>query len=70
MLRKLLTKYNPLYVKSLGGIRDTRCIPKHNKSNTHQANIQHKLNGEKLKTIPLKPGTERLTVHSLPTYLI
>ena len=38
-------------------IRDTRGITKHNNGNLHQANSQHKLNGEKLKTVPLKSGT-------------
>jgi hypothetical protein len=30
----------PLHVKSLGEIRDMRCIPKHNKSNIQQANLK------------------------------
>ena len=44
----------PFMFKSLGEIRDTRQLPKHNKCNTKQANRQHKYNGEKLKAIPLK----------------
>jgi hypothetical protein len=36
---------------------DTRSIPKHNKGNIQQANI--KLNGEKLKVIPLKSETRQ-----------
>lgn len=40
-------------------IRDTRDITKHNNGNLHQVNRQHKLNGEKLKTIPLKSDTRK-----------
>lgn len=32
----------PLHAKSLGWIRDARHIPKLNKENIHQDNIQHK----------------------------
>lgn len=45
---------------SLGEIRDTRDIPKHNKGNLQQASIASiKLNGEKLKTILLTSGTRQ-----------
>ena len=52
---------------SLGEIRDTRDIPKHNKDNLQQASIASiKLNGEKLKTILLTSGTRQ---GSLPPFL-
>ena len=44
-----------LHIKSLGEIRDTRPIPKHNKANT-QPITNSKLNGEKLKAISWKSG--------------
>jgi hypothetical protein len=44
-------------VKSLGDIRDSKSIPKHNKSNILQTNSHIKSNGDKLKAIPLKSGT-------------
>jgi hypothetical protein len=58
MLKKILTKSSTQSNKSLGKIKNSRPIPKHNKSiyNKPVANI--KLNGEKLKAIPLKSGTE------------
>ena len=44
-----------IHVKSLGNIRNSRPIPKHNKSNLLQTNS--KLNGEILEAIPLKLGS-------------
>ncbi|KAL6084019.1 hypothetical protein STEG23_029934 [Scotinomys teguina] len=48
---------HPFMMKGLGESRNTGDIPKHNKGNLQQANI--KLNGEKLKAIPLKSGTRQ-----------
>jgi hypothetical protein len=46
----------PLHDKSLGKIRNSRPIPKHNKCNIQQTS---KLIGEKLEAIPLKSGTRK-----------
>jgi hypothetical protein len=54
MLKKPLIKYTPLHAKSIGEIRNSKSIPKYNESNI-QKQIA-KLNGEKLKAIPLKSG--------------
>jgi hypothetical protein len=54
-----LTKYNTPYVKSLAKIRNSRPIPKHNKSNIQQTNSQIKLNREELEVISLKSGTRQ-----------
>ena len=55
MLKNPRQSPSPLHDKSLGEIRDTRNIHKHNKINIQQANSQHQA-GEKLKVIPLKSG--------------
>jgi hypothetical protein len=57
MLRKHLKNPTPLHDRSLGTIKNSRPIPKHNKSNTQQTSI--KLNVEKLEAIPLKSGTRQ-----------
>ena len=54
-----MTKSNTCHNKGLREIRDTRTIPKHNKSNIQQADSQHQVNGEKLKVNPLKLGTRQ-----------
>jgi hypothetical protein len=59
MLSKHWTKSNNLHDKSLGKIRNSRPIPKHNKSNILQTCSQHQTNGEKLQAIPLKSGTRQ-----------
>ena len=61
MLKKNMQQNpTPLRDKGLGEIRDTRNIPKHNKSNIQQAHSSAiKLNGEKLKAIPLKSGSRK-----------
>jgi hypothetical protein len=41
-------------------IRNSRTIPKHNKSNIHQTSSNIKLNGEKLEAIPLKLGNAQV----------
>jgi hypothetical protein len=46
-------------VKSIGEIRDTRHIPKHNKNNIQQASSQYQANIKKLKAILLKSGTKQ-----------
>jgi hypothetical protein len=46
-----------LHDKSLGKIRNSRPIPKHNKSNLQQTSSQHQTKWEKLEAIPLKSGT-------------
>ena len=56
MLIKPLTKYNTPHAKSIGDIKNSKSIPKYNKSNIQQANPNIKLNGEKLEVIPLKSG--------------
>jgi hypothetical protein len=56
MLRKHLTKPKSIHDKSLGKIRNSRPILKHNKHRTQQT---IKLNGEKLEEIPLKSGTRK-----------
>ena len=64
MTKPLKKNTIPLHVKSIGEIRNTRSIPKHNKSKPI-ANI--KLNGKKLEAIPLKSGTRQEC--PLPAYL-
>jgi hypothetical protein len=56
-----------LHDKSLGKIRNTRYILKHNKVNLQQAYTLHEINGEKLKIIPLKSGTKK-AVHFFHIY--
>jgi hypothetical protein len=46
-----------LHDKSIGKIRNSRPIPKLNKSNISKPVANIKLNGKKLKAIPLKSGT-------------
>ena len=48
-----------IHDKSLGKIRNSRPIPKHDTSNLQQTSSQHQLNGEKLEAIPLKSGTRQ-----------
>jgi hypothetical protein len=48
---------HPLHVKSIGKIRNSRLIPKHNKAIYHKPIVNIKLNGEILEGIPLKLGT-------------
>jgi hypothetical protein len=50
MLNKHLKNTTALCVKSIGEIRNSRPIPKHNTQQT---------NGEILEAIPLKPGTRQ-----------
>jgi hypothetical protein len=58
MLRKHLTK--PITDKGLGKIRNSRPVPKHDKSNLCIKPVAYiKVNGEKLETIPLKSGTRQ-----------
>jgi hypothetical protein len=45
-------------VQSIGEIRNSRPIPKHNKSNLLQTNSQYQ-NGDILEAIPLKSGTRQ-----------
>jgi hypothetical protein len=49
----------PIHDKSLAKIRNSRPIPKHNKSNIQKAVANIKLNGEKLEAIPVKSGTRQ-----------
>ena len=56
MLKKSLTKFN---THSLKEIMDTRNIPKHNKAIYSKPTVNIKLNGEKLKGIPIKSGTRQ-----------
>ena len=49
----------PIHDKSLGKIRNSRPIPKHDKSNLQQTSSQHQINGQKLEAIPLKSGTRQ-----------
>jgi hypothetical protein len=48
-----------LHSKIIGGIRNSRSIPKYNKNNIHKPTANIKLNGEKFETIPLKAGTRQ-----------
>ena len=60
MLKKSLKYTIPVHVKSMGEIRNSKHIAKHNKSNIKPTNSQHqmiKLNEEELKAIPLNSGT-------------
>jgi hypothetical protein len=50
----------PIHDKSLGKIRNSRPLPKHNKSNLKQTSSQIKVNGVKLEAIPLKSGTRQI----------
>jgi hypothetical protein len=60
MMRKHLTKSNtPLHDKSRGKVKNSRPIPKHNKSNIQHTVANIKLNGEKLKAIQLKSVTKQ-----------
>ncbi|KAL6042422.1 hypothetical protein STEG23_017316 [Scotinomys teguina] len=59
MLKKHRQNPTPLHDEGLGESRNTGDIPKHNKGNLQQANSNIKLNGEKLKAIPLKSGTRQ-----------
>ena len=54
MLRKHLKIPTPIHDNSIGKIRNSRPIPKHDKSNLQKTTI--KLNGEKLEAISLKSG--------------
>ena len=47
----------PIHDKSPGKIRNSRPIPKHNKSNIQQTSSQYQTKWRKLKAIPLKSGT-------------
>jgi hypothetical protein len=49
----------PLHDKSLGKIRNSRPIHKHNKSNILQASSQRQTKSEKLEAILLKSGTRQ-----------
>ena len=49
----------PIYDRSLGKMRNSRPIPKHNKSNLHKPVANIKLNGEKPEAIPLKSETRQ-----------
>jgi hypothetical protein len=49
----------PLHDKSLGKIRNSRPILKHNKSNIQKNSTQHQTSGKKLEEIPLKSGTRQ-----------
>ena len=55
--KKPLKNTTALHDKGLGENSDTRNVPKHNKCNTQQFNIQ--LNIEKGKAIPLKSRTRQ-----------
>ena len=59
MLSKHLTNPTSIHDKSLGKIRNSRPIPKHNKSKIQQTSSQHQTNGEKLEAIPLKSGNRQ-----------
>jgi hypothetical protein len=59
MLRKHLKNPTPVHDKSLGKIRNSKPIPKHDKSNLQQTSSQHESNGEKLEAIGLKSGTRQ-----------
>ena len=59
MQKKHLTKYNTLYVKSIGEIRNSRPIPKHKKSSCCKSTRDIKLNRGILEAIPLKLGTRQ-----------
>jgi hypothetical protein len=48
-----------IHEKSLGKIRNSKPILKHNKSNVQQTSSQHQSKGEKLEAIPLKSGTRQ-----------
>jgi hypothetical protein len=55
-----LTKSNtPINDKSLGKIRSSRSIPKHNKAIYSKPVGNINVNGEKLEAIPLKSGTRQ-----------
>ena len=49
----------PIHDKSLGKIRNSRAITKHNKVIDSKPVANIKLNGEKLDSIPLKSGTRQ-----------
>jgi hypothetical protein len=49
----------PFHFKSLGEIKDTRCMPKHNKGIMQQAKSKHQIKWRETKSIPLKPGTRK-----------
>jgi hypothetical protein len=49
---------HPLMINSLGNIRNSRPIPKHNKSNIQQTSLQHQTKW-KLEAITLKSGTRQ-----------
>jgi hypothetical protein len=57
MQERPLTKSKPLQDKISGEIRDTNCMPQHNKGSLQQASIN--LDDEKLKANPLKSGTRQ-----------
>ena len=53
MQKKPLTKYNT-HVKSIGEIRNSRCIPKYNKSNIQQTNSQYQTKQGETQSNPIK----------------
>jgi hypothetical protein len=59
MLRKNLSISKKLRDNSHEKIRNSRPIPKHNKSKIQQTSSQHQTNGEKVEAIPLKSGTRQ-----------
>ena len=59
MLKSIQQKSIPLHNKGLGEIRDTRNIYNIIKAMHSKPTATIKLNGEKLKAIPLKSGTRQ-----------
>jgi hypothetical protein len=59
MQRKHLKNSTTIHDKSLGKVRNSRPIPKHDKANLQENSSQLQINGEKLEAIPLKSGTKR-----------
>jgi hypothetical protein len=43
MQKKHLAKFNTLHVQSIGDIRKSRPIPKHNKNNIEEINSQYQI---------------------------
>jgi hypothetical protein len=59
----------PIHDESLGKIRNSRPIPKHNKGDIQLNSSNIKQNREKLEAIPLKQGLDK-AAHSFPSYSI
>jgi hypothetical protein len=65
-VKTLWQNVTPLHVKSLGEIRNSRHVSKHNKAIYNKPTDNIKLNGEMLEIIPLKTRTRQfLHIYSI-----